>query len=63
MKLEGVIDELQLLFYQLGGASLRDLWNTLFWLTIGLAAVVALHAAIRWGCRLPGEAVLPGVSL
>ncbi|KAL4433769.1 hypothetical protein ABPG75_000210 [Micractinium tetrahymenae] len=32
IKLEGVIDELQLLFYQLGGASLRDLWNTMFWL-------------------------------
>ncbi len=52
-KLEGVIDDLQLLFYQLGGASLRDLWNTLFWLTIGLAVVVALHAVIRCAARLP----------
>ena len=30
-----------------GSTQLQSLWSTLFWVSVGLAAVVVLHAAIR----------------
>ena len=33
--------------YLQSGSSLQSLWNTLFWVSIALAAVLALHVGIR----------------
>jgi ABC-type sugar transport system permease subunit len=45
-QVEGIVGQLKSAL-SIQGSPLDSLWNTLFWVCVGLAATVALHAAAR----------------
>jgi hypothetical protein len=45
-QVEGIINQLRSVI-SIGGSTLDSLWNTLFWVCVGLAGTLALHAAAR----------------